>query len=1282
MSPIAHPFEALARVFISYARSDGEVIASDLRTRLGKEHPEITLWMDRSRMVGGVGWWKQITEALDHVEILIMVLTPGALQSDTAAKEWRYARQQGVRVCPVMQSPDGLKFESLPGWMRKSHCYNLSREWERFVSYLYSEGRDNRVPFMAPDLPHRYVPRPAEFQALLAQLLDESGDNARAVTTALHGAGGFGKTTLACMLCHDEKLITAFDDGILWVSLGEAPNLQGELTKLYAALTGERPPFIDIEDAAIQLGTRLDQKNCLLVIDDVWDPNHLKPFLRGGAHCARLVTTRQLSVLSETPVVRTLIDRMTDEEAVRLLAARIEPSAENFEALTALAERLGHWPLLLKLVGSQLRERIERGDSVQGALAYAERAMDKRGIVAFDRTNRSTRNDAVASTVAASLDLFSAEDQLRCTQLAIFRSDSAIPLSAVSVLWRVDALDAEDLLLRLDDAALLEFDLKVAAVRLHNVLRAYFTTRIAAPQALHAGLAECWLDDPRELPDAYAWTWIGWHLAQAGQHNRLRQLLLDYGWLKARLAKVPHQITLQDFDLIEDDDDVPVVRDALRLASDGLTFDAGQLRAQLRGRIDSGRAASIDRMLEEADESEPIPRLTLVDTSLTHPGGALTAIMKAHAGAVEALAVSADGRWFVSGSQDWTLRLWDLETNSVVRIFEGHNGTVHSVAFTPDGQSILSGSEDRTLRLWNVATAQVLQTFKGHTLAVRGLVIGAGGNTAYSASEDGSVREWNLLSRQTRTLFRGRSHQLGPLAVCTDAQRLIFGTGDWKIAVLDLTGSSAIRILEGHSGIVRSVSVTPDGAKMLSGGDDGVVRLWALDSGAALLELRGHDAAVEAVVISSDGTRAVSASQDRTLRVWDLATAETLQVLKGHSGFVRSVAFAVPTRHVVSGSTDRTIRRWNVEPSPADRSVDGHAEAVSRLALSSNGELATSGSGGSDLLVWRVAGLATAPRPLRSSGRLEGHTDRIHVVELVPDGTRAVTGSRDRTLRVWDLGKLATSYVLRGHTREIVDLQISADGRRVVSLSRDHTVRVWDIASGRPVRALVSVDNERALASLGVGSALVEELETMPTVDISSRPIPRDPRVALAPNGTCVVLGSQGNVCVWDLQAGALQYQDLGDLDIVAVEFGGDSRRVVLGSLFGPLLVWRFEGAPVLLEGHTGRILDVIVTPDGATAISAASDDTICIWDLDGERQKHRLHCTVGHPDAVAIAPYGNVAYSVYGHALVAWDLVSRARIGSLSFDHQITTLSVTPAGTQVAVGDLSGRVHFLMLQL
>src|SRR6266571_769511 len=101
------------RVFISYARSDGKQFAADLRQRLEAEH--IPLWQDRIGMEGGRDWWQQITEALDKVEFMVLVMTPAAVVSETVRKKWRYARQQGVCVYPMIGAPD-LAFNSMP------HC--------------------------------------------------------------------------------------------------------------------------------------------------------------------------------------------------------------------------------------------------------------------------------------------------------------------------------------------------------------------------------------------------------------------------------------------------------------------------------------------------------------------------------------------------------------------------------------------------------------------------------------------------------------------------------------------------------------------------------------------------------------------------------------------------------------------------------------------------------------------------------------------------------------------------------------------------------------------------------------------------------------------------------------------------------------------------------------------------------------------------------------------------------------------------------------------------------
>src|SRR5260370_11551623 len=203
------------RVFLSYARSDGEQFATQLRQRLEAEH--IPLWQDRVGMEGGRDWWLQITEVLDVVEFMVLVMTPAAMCSETVRREWRYARQQGVCVYPVKGVPD-LDFNSLPHWMRSAHFYDLAHEWPKLLNDLNTRCQQPRVPFMVENLPTDYVPRPKEFEARIEKLLDQRREEPVAITAALRGAGGYGKTTMARALCHHERIPHAFDAGLLWLT--------------------------------------------------------------------------------------------------------------------------------------------------------------------------------------------------------------------------------------------------------------------------------------------------------------------------------------------------------------------------------------------------------------------------------------------------------------------------------------------------------------------------------------------------------------------------------------------------------------------------------------------------------------------------------------------------------------------------------------------------------------------------------------------------------------------------------------------------------------------------------------------------------------------------------------------------------------------------------------------------------------------------------------------------------------------------------------------------------
>jgi hypothetical protein len=145
----------------------------------------------------------------------------------------------GKRVSPVLADP-ALKRADLPPWMRREEVFDIDPErdrgqerWKALVLVLRGDGRTNRAPYMPGDLPADFVPRPTEYAALKAAVLAEAPDKTVALTTALRGAGGYGKTTLASCLCRDPDVRFEFSDGIVRVVVGKE---HGDVTGLVSDL--------------------------------------------------------------------------------------------------------------------------------------------------------------------------------------------------------------------------------------------------------------------------------------------------------------------------------------------------------------------------------------------------------------------------------------------------------------------------------------------------------------------------------------------------------------------------------------------------------------------------------------------------------------------------------------------------------------------------------------------------------------------------------------------------------------------------------------------------------------------------------------------------------------------------------------------------------------------------------------------------------------------------------------------------------------------------------------
>ena len=383
-----------------------------------------------------------------------------------------------------------------------SHFYDLGldldhfeqgAEWSKFLHDLSTRCEIRRVPFMGDDLPADFVPRSTEFEALIGQLLSANREEPVAITAALKGAGGYGKTTLARAICHDDLIQHAFDDGILWVTLGEkVENLTGKVDDLIYILSGKRSGASSLDTATAELVKLLEDRDLLIVIDDVWRAADLKPFVQGGKRCARLITTRSADVLPvEALAHRVPVDAMQPNEALQLLGTGLDNADAQQSRLTRLTARLGEWALLLKLVNGVLRNRLANGQPLGDALDYVEKALQRRGLTVFDDLESQTQRDrAVAATLGVSLTHLSEAERTRYGELAIFPEDADVPLATLEKLWGatggLDDFGTEQLCERLFNLSLLlRFDLQARTIRLHNVTRTYLNEQGSATASLH-----------------------------------------------------------------------------------------------------------------------------------------------------------------------------------------------------------------------------------------------------------------------------------------------------------------------------------------------------------------------------------------------------------------------------------------------------------------------------------------------------------------------------------------------------------------------------------------------------------------------------------------------------------------------------------------------------------------------------------------------------------------------------------------------------------------------------
>jgi WD40 repeat protein len=288
-----------------------------------------------------------------------------------------------------------------------------------------------------------------------------------------------------------------------------------------------------------------------------------------------------------------------------------------------------------------------------------------------------------------------------------------------------------------------------------------------------------------------------------------------------------------------------------------------------------------------------------------------------HTGVIGCVAFAPDGKRAVTGSDDQTVRVWEVASGKEMLRLSGHTEEALAVAFAPDGSRIISGGRDRTLRLWDVATGKELRRFTGHTERITGVAFAPDGRRLLSASGDGTVRLWDAESGKELHRFTGHTGPVNCVAVAPDGRFALSGSHDGTLRLWDLEQLREARRFEGHNREVYTVAFAPYGRRLLSGGNDRTVRMWDAETGKELRRFSGHANAVIGVAFTPDGSRVLSGSSqyrsaDRAVRVWDAESGRALEAFGADSDSVWSIAFAPDGTSALSASADKTLRLWQL----------------------------------------------------------------------------------------------------------------------------------------------------------------------------------------------------------------------------------------------------------------------------------------------------------------------------------------------------------------------------------